>query len=572
MSLVKNQQENNKLLEQAKSFYANNNYTQAAFFLKKYYKKKGTVNFEVSLFESKLCYMQGKLEQSLKVGFLAVEYAHTVQMKVSSHSQLAAIYVKMMRYQQAKVQFESSIQCDDSINNGQARLDLLYLYISLAEYKNAEVIAKKLLGWTKFFAAASILLIDLAIKKNDKKSALNLARQLSQQWSALSEQQLAILIDYFIIIDEVIYAKNLIEKSGTRYQEKDWYPITLAKIYIIENQYQKALACLTDSNIKNMSLGHNLKGKVYEKLKEYQKAFESFTRSANLHQENVKGYVCSDYVLKYNNSSDFKRLKNSINERSVDDSSQLVFMLGFPRSGTTLLDSFLSTQDNVLVLSETRSVETVIDHMISELGINYPKDLFKLSLENITILRNKYMEFVLNTFEITDTNKVIVDKNPLHTVHIPLLKILFPGCKIIISIRHPLDVCLSCFQQEFDLNPETYMLNTLDNCVKRYKSTFLLLEKYENELGIELLYVKYENLINDLTTEMKTVFKYINIKYNTSYLDYVKKEKIVTTASSHQANKAIYSTSVYKWKTYSDNLLPYKDELTPFINRFGYEL
>jgi tetratricopeptide (TPR) repeat protein len=572
VSSVKNQQSNDNLLNQAQSFYAHGNYTRATSLIKKYHKKKGVMKFEVTFLESKLYYMQGKFAQSLQHGTLAVKLARTAQEKTTSYSQTAAIYIKLMRYQQAEMQFEQSIKCDNSINNGQARLDLLNLYIALAEYDKAKAIAKKLLGWTNFFAAASILLIDMEIKTNNKKAALNRSRQLSQQWTVLSEQQLVALIECFIIIDEVIEAKKLLETSACAHNGKAWYVLFIAKIHFIENQFNKALTCLSELNIKKMSAAYNLKGKVLEKLNAYDQAFENFTISADLYQESVKDFVCPDYIMKYATTANFKQLKSSINESDNYNEQRIVFMLGFPRSGTTLLDSFLSTHDDVLVLSESRSVETILEHMIAELGINYPRELFKLSAKDKNILREKYIRFVSNSLGVTETNKTIVDKNPLHTVHIPLLKILFPNSKIIISIRHPLDVCLSCFQQAFNLNPETYMLNTLDNCVKRYKSMFVLLEKYEKELGIELLYVKYENLINNLPSEMKTVCDYINITYNTSYLEFANRDKIVTTASSHQANKAIYNTSVDKWRRYSDNLLPYKDELSPFINRFGYNV
>lgn len=192
--------------------------------------------------------------------------------------------------------------------------------------------------------------------------------------------------------------------------------------------------------------------------------------------------------------------------------------------------------------------------------------------------RLQYFNYVISHINSKDYKKVIdnetlfIDKEPLNLIHIPLIQRLFPNAKIIFSLRHPIAVCLSNFQQNFNINTEMIKLITFDDCVARYINVMKLLKVYQKELSLNMHTIRYEDLVSDLPREAKKLFTFLNIQGNDEYLNFhlYAQNKFISTPSREQVNQPLYKDSIEKWQHYLPFLPTSVKKLDDFINEFGY--
>jgi hypothetical protein len=211
---------------------------------------------------------------------------------------------------------------------------------------------------------------------------------------------------------------------------------------------------------------------------------------------------------------------------------------------------------------------------IEEQGLKYPADLCKADGEVIENLRTVYLrkasEYSGDRQDIT-----IIDKHPLNTIDIALIHRVFPDSKIIFALRHPADVCLSCFFQDFNLNGAMIHFLDLQDTANLYH---LVMELWRDYTKIpQLIYhvVRYENLISDFDLETKNLFQFLNIPWDPSvhkYNVHAKTHQQISTPSYHQVVEPIYNRSVYRWKNYATHIEPIVHKLRPHIERFDYSI
>jgi hypothetical protein len=292
---------------------------------------------------------------------------------------------------------------------------------------------------------------------------------------------------------------------------------------------------------------------------------------ASINEDLIKEIKVRDDVIKYKNVN----LKSLPSSKHFSSKFRLSFMAGFPRSGTTLLSTILSTQKNVQILKEVGSIEHIKDLFESKLHKKYPQDLTKLTEGDINLLRDEYYNFVMSLpqAEAIDRNTLVVDNMPFHTIDIPLIVTLFPEAKIIFPLRHPLDVCLSCFQQDFAQNYNTNHLIGIKYCANRYNQVFNFFESYRKYLVPNIHYIRYEDLIENITAEMLKLSVYLEIPSNDNYDSFYKHAKIqfIATASRNQVKEPLYTSSLYKWKNYREQLVDIIPIVKEHIENFGYD-
>ena len=171
-----------------------------------------------------------------------------------------------------------------------------------------------------------------------------------------------------------------------------------------------------------------------------------------------------------------------------------IFLVGFPRSGTTLLDTLLSGHPDIEVIEEKDPLRRIENFLTQERSV--PIEAFhKLTLEQIEYLRNIYYQRIQGLRQTS--SMLFIDKLPLHSIAIPLIKILFPNAKIIFSVRHPYDVALSCFQQVFKPNNAMANFTTLGRTVHLYDSVMSAWNTYTSNLSVDHITIKYEELVTN---------------------------------------------------------------------------
>lgn len=559
-------------LNQAIAYFNANQLTDA----KKWLRKVKENSFIQKKLEFAILLKEEKSQKSINLGKQLLLETTDAKEIAEIASSIGKCYTDLADINNAERYFVMSVAQDNSIRNGTTLINLLKLYAKLEHFVNIEKLAPRALSWEKHSIEAQLILLESASKFGSKPLVTERIKNLYRDIEKLNQEQYAKFLLYLTAVD----MEDLGEIAFKRFEDKFSTVALSDKITFLlkKNKTEEALKLIKSySSAEGIDKSQYLLGKVLDSRGDYLNAFAAWEKGAQTVKSNDIAFKkhfkeASRITNEYNNL--LPTLQKNAQVLKGDEGTNNVFIFGFPRSGTTLLDNVLDTQDDLLVLSE-RNILSLTASSMSKFGKKYPKDLTRLSDSESDILRNRYHEIIVKEqgYKIPDSG-IIIEKGPHFTEQVPFIKALFPRSKLIVTIRHPLDVCLSCFQQNFVMSVYNSHLIGFEDIVNRYVQVFGLLERYEAELGIELFYVRYEDLIDDFESQMEKVFSHIGIVPNKSYLEFHKhaEEKFVNSASRGQTNQPIYQSSKYKWKKYADQLAPYMDDLKPFIKKFSYSL
>ena len=248
-----------------------------------------------------------------------------------------------------------------------------------------------------------------------------------------------------------------------------------------------------------------------------------------------------------------------------------VFLIGFPRSGTTLLDQILDSHPGLATVEERPALDGLIDGLEARPG-GFPASLATLSPEDLDGLRRTYYDD-MELKGVHRPGQLLVDKFPLHTVYLGLIERLFPGAKIILALRHPCDVCLSCFMQNFEINDAMANFHSIETTAGLYAKVMGLWRQYERILEPDFHAVRYEDLIGDFEGQVRGVLGFLGLAWDDSVLAYAEHARDrghINTPSYAQVTQPIYHRARFRWLRYADHLAPVMDTLAPFIEHFGY--
>jgi len=254
------------------------------------------------------------------------------------------------------------------------------------------------------------------------------------------------------------------------------------------------------------------------------------------------------------------------------DRAAPVFMLGFPRSGTTLLDLVLDGHPGITTIEERVTILPLLQSLQKRPG-GYPDSLARLDEQDIARLRSDYFE-QLDALVGDAEGKVIVDKMPIRTVQVGMLWRLFPDARFVFSMRHPCDVVLSNFMQHYTVSDAFANFYSLEDAARIYDKVMSLWRLYEERLPLVAHTVRYEDLITDLERVSRDVLGFLGVDWDPAVLDYAQRAKQrgrINTNSYHQVTETLYTRSQDRWRSYGEHFEPLMDRLGPHIDRFGYE-
>jgi tetratricopeptide (TPR) repeat protein len=245
-----------------------------------------------------------------------------------------------------------------------------------------------------------------------------------------------------------------------------------------------------------------------------------------------------------------------------------VFLLGFPRSGTTLLDTMLMGHPQVQVLEERPAITRV------EREIGGVQALADLSGTDITRLRDTYFDEVRRWIPLR-ANTLLVDKSPLHLNKVPIIHRLFPDARFILALRHPLDVLLSCYITNFRLNNAMANFLDLETAAWVYDQSFGFWEQSRQILGIESHTVIYERVVGSSEDELRSLCAWLGLDWHEDVLDHQRtavSRGMITTASYAQVIEPLYTRARGRWERYRQWLEPVLPVMRPWIERHGYQV
>ena len=350
----------------------------------------------------------------------------------------------------------------------------------------------------------------------------------------------------------------------------------LAKIYTRKNKIRKSLATLKKALkvCKDISLTKEIYfelAKAYDKNKKYDKAWKAI-ELANQPSENKRNSLrptdkfVSDIQqqrLDFENNFISKELLTMDSERETNDIPKIVFIVGFPRSGTTLLEKILQSNPHVKVLEETHAINELFLKINAQSGSSFSEKLNRLSAIQIDTYRKHYIDNLTHyiQWQASDT---IVDKMPMNGLQLALINTIFPQAKIVFAVRHPLDVCLSCLMQNM------LQLSSFSSAAKAYDAFMHLFSSYNHKLKLNLYSLKYENLISNMPLEIKNILKFIGLDWHKNMHHYYKNNDLVNTPSYQQVAQPIYQSAKYRYTHYVKHFQKEIKPLEKWLEHFNY--
>jgi tetratricopeptide (TPR) repeat protein len=243
-----------------------------------------------------------------------------------------------------------------------------------------------------------------------------------------------------------------------------------------------------------------------------------------------------------------------------------VFIIGFPRSGTTLLDTLLMNIPALHVLEELPVLRDVEASILGE------TDPGRWTTAEVRALRARYFE-ILESLSPPGPGQIVVDKNPLHMARMPLVHRLFPDARTIFVERHPCDAVLSCFMANFNLNQAMRSFTDLGEAALTYDAVFDAWTRAETLLPLKVHRVRYERMVADLGGEMRALLDFLGLPWDEAVLDNraaAATRGHVRTASYSQVTEPIYRRASGRWQRYRAHMAPVLPLLAPWAERLGY--
>lgn len=349
-----------------------------------------------------------------------------------------------------------------------------------------------------------------------------------------------------------------------------------------QKRYDEAVACL-DRNAEARSRPLRPvelleRGRLLDRLGRHDDAWADFMAGKARARE-VSGHVyledeAGDLAarLKYFFTRDRTRLLPRAGLREAEP--QPIFILGFPRSGTTLVEQTLSTSPAISAGDELAMIHQIAGMMPRLLmsPLHYPEALSDLwmgdKLDGLDDLRDFYLQKARHLGVMREGAAFFTDKMPLNEVHLGLIALIFPRSPLIHVIRHPLDIMVSAMSNFFTHGG--FCGTALESAAKHLVLAHGLVAHYRAEMDLRYLPVRYEDVVDDQETTVRGVFDFVGVPFDPAVLGFEANSRYARTASYAQVAEKLYDRSRFRYRHYLRHLEPVLPILAPLIERLGY--
>ena len=411
------------------------------------------------------------------------------------------------------------------------------------------------------------LISRILIKRKGYKDAEKILLEMVYEYNHLEIGYLN-LSDLYFLTKELDKGLDILNKGISKFPDYIPFYKNLAAIYKFKGQFNKVIEChlLILKKNKLDFLSYYELSSIYDfkehkddlnrllntninKLDRSSKIYSAFALANIFHKK--KEYEKASFFLKIANDEELKkskssyeiRIKNAESIRSINikkskceniiNSEQLIFIVGMPRSGSTLLENILSLNNQVVDMGE-------IDFFRESL----------IEIKDIKDIFSTYKDKVKSRFE---SASCYTDKNLFNYVYCPIIYRYFPNAKIIHCMRNPMDNILSMYRTKFTNQSFTF---SLEDIAKLYVHHFDVMNEYKKHYGEIIFEYCYEKLVKNPDEEIPKIINWLGWEWDDAYLSPHKNKRNVFTASSSQVRKKIYSSSIGTWREYETLLTP----------------
>jgi tetratricopeptide (TPR) repeat protein len=253
-----------------------------------------------------------------------------------------------------------------------------------------------------------------------------------------------------------------------------------------------------------------------------------------------------------------------------DGLSTPAFLVGFPRSGTTLLQQVLAGHPDVVTLEEQDNFRDAHAELLLA-----PGALGRwsgLPPETLSKWRAEYWRRVEAKAGRVAKDRLYVDKMPLNLAVLPVIHLLFPDARIVFAVREPRDAVLSCFRCQFAPNAGMFQLLTLEGAARYYDAVMTLAQRSRERLALDVHEIRYEDLVGNFRNEVTRILGFLALPWADGVLDHTEtaRRRAILTPSARQVIQPVYGSAVGQWRRYERELAPVLPILQPWVERFGY--
>ena len=467
-------------------------------------------------------------------------------------------------------------------------------------------------AWVRCFDGPPIVrlyLANLLFQEAQTEEALELAGAVLSESSSVAAGCLAALCCEHL--DRLDDAKEYVDSALRINGDDPQANITKAHVDFKSGDYEAAVQRLE----KVIEYGHmnaQLRSKAWheigmalDRMGESDRAFDAFTKCGEATQETGE-YKSLDINRPLMLISQYRKVCSpewldcvpAVTELGVDDDTpQIVFLIGFPRSGTTMTEQILCAHkmirsaDERPYLHETRQEARRMTNAGNDAGVM----LSRLTKDHIIRLRKSYFHRItvgvvggmggVGGTEESERNEeasatssrassmVLIDKLPLNLLDLPFILHVFPDCRIIMALRDPRDVCLSCFMQDFRLNSEMAHFVSLSGAARFYEKVMSFYLELRPMITVPIMEVRYEDTVTDLSAQSRRLTEFLGVPWEEGMLRFHEqaRRRNISTPSYEAVRKPINSKAVARWKRYEGYFEDVSRYLQSFISAFGYD-
>lgn len=435
--------------------------------------------------------------------------------------QTALFFHQQGQLEQAIKTYQQVIECDPNVANAQYNLGTIYL--DQGQMEEAENAFRQTIKIDPNFAGGyfnlGFILSEIG-QLEDARAAFRKVISLVPD-AADAHRQLASITKHVEKDDDIRAMEHLFVKPG-----------------------------LTDTQRMDLSFGL---AKAFEDIKDYPRSFEHLHRGNTLKRQ---GYSYSTdeqrtYFARIQETWSSALLENFAGAGEQDDTP--IFILGMPRSGTTLVEQILASHPDVYGAGELPTLSTIASQnfgSVSEPG--YGNSISGANIEKFETVGKDYIEALR---KLSENSRFITDKMPHNFLHIGLIKLALPNAKIIHCKRAPMDNCLSIFKTYFPGNVHEYSCD-LTELGEYYLLYERLMEHWHTVLPGFIYDIRYEDLVGDQENQSRALISHCGLDWDDACLEFYKTKRAVRTASVTQVRTPMYNSSVALWKRYEQELAP----------------
>ena len=460
-------------------------------------------------------------------------------------------YLQLERFEMA----EKTLRAGLKVNSRSPSIlcNLGTLYRNWGRLDEAENIFKRVLEINSKDINVLVNYANLKRDLNKTKESL----ELYERAFKLNSNNETLLINYaggYQIAGEFEKSKKILRSIHTKYPNN----IVAHKMYSAINYYKK-----DDEHQRTMIEKVN-----FENLSLVDKTTLLFSIAKSFSDQNNPA-KSSEYFIKANNSKFlsfenynfnsekklFSKIKEIFQDYKFDTNNpnsnpELIFIVGLPRSGTTLIHQIISSHSKVFGAGELSILRSALLNKVDD--TSFLENILKNNTQN-NITKKKIVDSIYNKFRFYDKELIILDKAPLNFLWIGFIKLLFPNSKIIHSKRNLKDTALSIYKNVFDASSLAWAYD--QNCLIEYIKFYQDLMKFWHEKMPNFIYdCEYENLVNNKDLETKNLIKFCNLEWEDGCIDHTQNKTGIKTVSIAQARKPIYKSSINLSESYSKYL------------------